>query len=133
MTWPAIEVVEGEMLPRGYGLAWRRWDRHATVCLPLGLNIIAGVLRAIYQRIQRGINPTPFEKELAKARSEAGLVAWIRWEMEERAIHEHYREGARMYLDANTPAPNDDRDEKARLEVRRALAEQLLTWLGIKV
>jgi hypothetical protein len=100
MAWPAIEVVEGEMLPRGYGVAWRRWDRHAAVCLPVGVNIIAGWLRAIYQRVRRGLNPTPFEKELQKVRSKAMADAWARCDVEERAIHDYYRRSAGQVLNA---------------------------------
>ena len=34
-------VPEGEMFPRGYGLAWRSWERRGCVCYPIPFNWLA--------------------------------------------------------------------------------------------
>jgi hypothetical protein len=34
-------VREGEIMPRGYGLAWREVNRPVFVCLPIPLNLVA--------------------------------------------------------------------------------------------
>lgn len=35
-------VPEGETFPRGYGMAWRSWERMGCVCYPIPLNWLAG-------------------------------------------------------------------------------------------
>lgn len=41
------EVRQGEIIPAWYGVAWVRFDRDVTVCLPMPLNLIAAAARAI--------------------------------------------------------------------------------------
>ena len=37
-----------ETLPRGYGLAWRDWERHGAICYPIPLNWIISIMRAVW-------------------------------------------------------------------------------------
>lgn len=41
-------VRQGELLPAFYGVAWVDFVSHTAVCLPVGLNILAAVIRATY-------------------------------------------------------------------------------------
>ena len=45
-------ISQGDMIPRFYGVAWRDYYRNQAVCLPIGLNLIAALVRMVYHRIQ---------------------------------------------------------------------------------
>jgi len=45
-------VTSGDIIPRFYGVAWTRWQTGDAVCLPLGLNVLAALLRAAYFSIK---------------------------------------------------------------------------------
>jgi len=47
-------IADGEMIPRFYGLAWRDYYRNKAVCLPLGFNLIAGLVRSVYVSLMHG-------------------------------------------------------------------------------
>ncbi len=38
-------IKQGAIVPAWYGVAWREWDSHEAVCLPVGLNAIVAVTR----------------------------------------------------------------------------------------
>lgn len=38
-------VTPAEMLPRGFGVAWIRWQDGDAVCMPVPLNLVAGTAR----------------------------------------------------------------------------------------
>lgn len=42
------------MIPRWYGVAWDEWHRREVVCLPLGVNLVAQILRSAYCSIKHG-------------------------------------------------------------------------------
>ncbi len=42
------KITNGILIPRFYGVAWFRWQTNEAVCLPLGLNVLAAVLRVFY-------------------------------------------------------------------------------------
>jgi hypothetical protein len=46
------KITNGEIIPRYYGVAWSRWQTGEAVCLPLGLNVLAALLRAAYFSIK---------------------------------------------------------------------------------
>lgn len=49
MSWHFQRLIpSGERFPRGYGLAWRCFDRDAAVAYPIPLNVLLGWLRAAY-------------------------------------------------------------------------------------
>ena len=43
-----IFVPEGEELPRGYGLAWREFNRPGAICMPMPFNRIARAARQLF-------------------------------------------------------------------------------------
>jgi hypothetical protein len=47
-----VEIPEGGLIPRGYGVAWCLVDRQMVLCLPLGLNVVASWLRALYRWVR---------------------------------------------------------------------------------
>jgi hypothetical protein len=47
----ARRVMNGEEIPRGYGIAWRVPHFDATLCLPVPFNQIARALREVYWRV----------------------------------------------------------------------------------
>lgn len=43
---------QGEMLPRGYGIAWVEFCTDRAVCLPVPLHIIASFIRTAWQKVR---------------------------------------------------------------------------------
>ncbi len=41
-------IDQGEIVPQGYGVAWRDWNRDAAICYPVPLNVLLGWLRFAY-------------------------------------------------------------------------------------
>jgi hypothetical protein len=62
-----IEIGEGYEIPDGYGIAWPRWDRHAAVCMPLPLNVLAGLVRGVYLWLRRGFFVSGFDPRFYEA------------------------------------------------------------------
>ena len=54
MRFPSIirEVPEGGEIPRGFGIAWYQPGRPVATVLPVPINLIAGLLRVLWWRIQ---------------------------------------------------------------------------------
>ena len=50
-------VLEGDMLPWGYGIAWHRWERNAPVIMPIPFNVIAGWVREVYFLLAYKLQP----------------------------------------------------------------------------
>lgn len=50
----ARTVRRGELLPRGYGVAWARWYADECVALPIPLNVIAGAAYRTWGWFKRG-------------------------------------------------------------------------------
>ena len=42
------ELREGEMIPKGYGIAYRNMDRYSVVIYPIPFNLIIGGLRRVW-------------------------------------------------------------------------------------
>lgn len=72
-----IEIAEGECIPDGYGIAWRRYDRLTAVCMPVGLHVLVGTLRNAYWRLVHGglLGPTKVERLVLAARMEERATA----------------------------------------------------------
>lgn len=47
-------IKEGQIIPRGYGMAWHDFMTGQFVCLPLGLNVVAAIARNIYLWLRYG-------------------------------------------------------------------------------
>jgi hypothetical protein len=62
-------IPEGEIIPHGYGIAWRQWDRNATVVMPIPFNRLAALLRSAYHWL-RFMDPTRWECALYSAKQE---------------------------------------------------------------
>lgn len=54
-----VEIRNADRFPRGYGLAWERWDRCVAVCMPIPLNVLAGRARLVWLWLKRGGAPLP--------------------------------------------------------------------------
>ena len=48
MIFSARLKAEGEIIPMGYGIAWRDYLRDVYVCYPIPFNIIAGYTRRLW-------------------------------------------------------------------------------------
>lgn len=42
------DVLAGDLIPTGYGIAWRCWDKEAYVIMPIPLNIFTSWFRALW-------------------------------------------------------------------------------------
>lgn len=59
MRMTAREIADGELLPKGYGVAWYLPDRMVALVLPIPLNKIAGAFRAWYLEWRRPVENDP--------------------------------------------------------------------------
>lgn len=69
---------QGELLPRGYGVAWVCWNRPEAVCYPIPLNVAAGWAREAWLWFKRGgrdVGNTPAEAYEAGRRDER--AQWV--------------------------------------------------------
>jgi len=46
------KITSGHLILRFYGIAWFRWHTGEAVCLPLGLNVLAALVRVIYFNVK---------------------------------------------------------------------------------
>lgn len=60
-------VQIGEVMPRGYGLAYREWERDVAVFYPIPFNLIVRLIRELYYRIRIGICKTKIEHMILSA------------------------------------------------------------------
>jgi hypothetical protein len=51
-------VEHGDEMPPWYGVAWYEFSRDAAVCLPVPLNLVAGLLRSLWAFLRFGYRPT---------------------------------------------------------------------------
>lgn len=65
-------VHQGEVLPKYYGIAWTDWRSRDAYCLPVGLNLIAAMLRGGYLWLRTAPYEVPLDP---RAAFEAGLRA----------------------------------------------------------
>lgn len=55
----AKEVRPGEIIPAWYGVAWVRWDKGASICYPMPLNLLVATSRGILLWMRYGYRPVP--------------------------------------------------------------------------
>jgi hypothetical protein len=55
-------IEEGSMFPRGYGYAWRNWNRGEAWCAPMPFNWIISAVRWFWFAIKHGIYPHKLEE-----------------------------------------------------------------------
>lgn len=60
-------VREGEIIPSGFGVAWYEWRSATALCLPLGINVLASVLRTAYYYALSFGSRNPFDALLREA------------------------------------------------------------------
>ena len=60
------EIGEGELLPKGYGLAYRCDWSYISICYPIPLNIIVRLYREIYYIVEKGLFKSRYEKDVEK-------------------------------------------------------------------
>lgn len=58
-------VPEGSMLPRFYGVAWVLFQSRAALCLPVPLNLVVALLRAVWLFMKHGWRPIPVNPRAA--------------------------------------------------------------------
>ncbi len=66
MKW-SIRLPEGDEIPRGYGVAWRDWSSYRAICMPIPLNLVAGLARRMWFTTMRGVWPSQYERDVAQA------------------------------------------------------------------
>jgi hypothetical protein len=55
----AKRIKEGEIIPAWYGVAWVDLPLYETICLPLGLNLLASIARNAYIAVRHGWRSCP--------------------------------------------------------------------------
>lgn len=58
-------VRQGQLIPRGYGLAWLQWDCDAAIFLPIPINVVARLGRTVWLWF---VHTWGIEVELLRAR-----------------------------------------------------------------
>lgn len=69
--WFVRRVGDCELIPRGYGVAWRSFGSATAVCLPMPFNIIAGFARTVWFAMKQGLGLDPGAKWYRLGRDEA--------------------------------------------------------------
>lgn len=75
--WLVVTITQGARIPPGYGVAWLQ-SGQAAVCLPLGVNAIAGFARRVYLGLVTGIRPSAIERMLITQRQVADREGYDR-------------------------------------------------------
>lgn len=60
-----IQIEEGGMFPRGYGVAYRDWPTLTAVCYPMPLNVLIGWSRRVLFWVMHGVAMGKLERDLA--------------------------------------------------------------------
>jgi hypothetical protein len=60
-------ISQGQIIPAWYGVAWKDWQRDQTVCLPLGLNLLASMCRGLYFTLKLGAREIVMDPRAAYA------------------------------------------------------------------
>ena len=74
MKWRGWRVVmdnmlvrHGERLPRGYGVAWREFDRDCSVVMPIPINVLASWVRRAWHWFRHGVKPSVYDSAVIEA------------------------------------------------------------------
>lgn len=60
-------IQRGEMLPRGYGVAWREWDRDCVVVMPIPVNVFASWVRRAWHWLKHGVKLSAYDSAVIEA------------------------------------------------------------------
>ncbi len=99
------QVEEGERVPRGYGFAWRDFDRACMVAYPIPFNVLFRVLRRFWHWIIAGLKHSVIDE---------ARLAGIR---EGQEIAERFRENQQKSL---TEQINELANKKALWALKKA-------------
>ena len=66
---------QNTMLPRGYGVAWRKYDQDCTVVMPIPLNILASWGRYVWHWLRHGVRPVSVVDRMLSDAYQRGLSA----------------------------------------------------------
>lgn len=61
------ELLEGEQIPQGYGLAYHYTDRFVSVFYPIPFNLIVRLYLIIYHKIEFGLFRDRYEERLTRS------------------------------------------------------------------
>ena len=67
----SVEVEDGSILPRGYGVAWHLWEKDACVAMPIPINLFAGMARGWWFWLKRGFFRSSYGPRYASAMESA--------------------------------------------------------------
>ena len=111
-----IWIREAELIPRGYGVAWKEWDRNLIVCLPLGVNLVARWLRSAWHWTKCSYQPSLIDRmyevgyhagqnDQRRRHEDAVRAEWLRRSQDHQPPLEpnHLVEKVREYLDHKHP------------------------------
>lgn len=75
MRLAKYRIVEGALIPRGYGIAYYDIARAEVICYPIPLNIFINYARKIYWKLVKPSLPK-IESVIAKAYSKGKFDGW---------------------------------------------------------
>jgi hypothetical protein len=60
----SYRIREAELIPKGYGIAYRLWNQDAYIVLPIPINIIVRVFLNYYYALVKAWYPSRWERKL---------------------------------------------------------------------
>ena len=97
--WLVIELVEGQPVPSGFGIAYQ--SKGKAFCLPLGINIVVGVVRRLWVALLVGLRPTFVELLVERERRRADAAGYDRAVQDvQRQFEERFGERVKQRLAA---------------------------------
>lgn len=95
--WFVITLAEGQSVPRGFGIAYQKDGK--AVCLPLGLNLLVGLVRRLWLALIVGFRPTFVELMLERERRRADAGGYDRAVQDtQRQLEERFGERVKQRL-----------------------------------
>ena len=79
------DIPEGESIPKGYGVAWRAYQKMEVRCYPIPLNLLVRLWLDIYYCLMRGLYQSKWERKLLSIKHEA--YCEFRENYEERLLY----------------------------------------------
>lgn len=97
-------IADGYRIPRGYGRAYRCWNRDAIVVYLIPFNWIVGFFRQMHFLLRRGLLPSRLEREMIRRFNQGRVQAFKEgFEAGRNALVKDIVEGLTLMCDTDLP------------------------------
>jgi len=70
------EILEGQKIPKYYGIAWPDYNRQVYICYPFPLNLIIGFIKLVYYKVRYFYFKSEYDEKLRDAYLK-GMQEWL--------------------------------------------------------